>query len=57
MLLRSATLLSPTTRRATILTPGATPRWLGSLEPISPATAVPCCDEVAIGSGELVAKL
>ena len=56
MLLREAVLSEPVTRKATILTPGATPRLLGSSEPISPATAVPCCELVAMGSGVLVAK-
>ena len=56
MLFKLAVLVLSVTRRATRFTSGATPRSLGSLEPISPATAVPCCEVVALGSLELAAK-
>ena len=55
-LVRLAVLVLSVTRRATMFTPGATPRSLGSSEPINPAMAVPCCDDVAMGLAVLSAK-
>ena len=45
------------TRRATIFTPGATPRSLGSSEPIKPAMAVPCCERRRHRIGGVVSEI